>query len=46
MDLGRSEELAGRKAEAIETYRRLLKEIPQARRASEIRARLTALGAG
>jgi len=46
MDLGRSEELAGRKAEAIETYRRLLKEIPQARRAPEIRARLTALGAG
>jgi len=46
MDLGRSQELAGRKAEAIETYRRLLKEIPQARRASEIRARLTALGAG
>ena len=46
MDLGRSEELAGRKAQAIETYRRLLKEIPQARRAPEIRARLTALGAG
>ena len=46
MDLGRSQELAGRKAEAIETYRRLLKEIPQARRAPEIRARLTALGAG
>jgi tetratricopeptide (TPR) repeat protein len=46
MDLGRSQELAGKKAEAIETYRRLLKEIPQARRATEIRARLTALGAG
>jgi tetratricopeptide (TPR) repeat protein len=45
MDLGRSQELAGRKPEAIETYRRLLKEIPQARRADEIRARLSALGA-
>lgn len=45
VDLGRSQELGGRKPDAIETYRRLLKEIPQARRAPEIRARLTALGA-
>jgi tetratricopeptide (TPR) repeat protein len=44
-DLGRSQELAGRKSEAIETYRRLLKEFPQARRAQEVRGRLVALGA-
>ncbi len=45
MDLGRSQELAGKKAEAIETYRRLLHEFPQARRAQEVRARLMLLGA-
>ena len=45
LDLGRGQELAGRKAEAIETYRRVLKELPQARRAEEVRARLLNLGA-
>lgn len=45
LDLGRSQELAGKKAQAIETYRRLLKELPQARRAQDVRARLTSLGA-
>ena len=44
-DLGRAQELAGRKPEAIATYQRLLKELPQARRAEEIRARLMSLGA-
>ena len=44
-DLGRAQELAGRMPEAIATYRRLLKELPQARRAEEIRARLMRLGA-
>lgn len=44
-DLGRAQELAGRKSEAIATYQRLLKELPQARRAEEIRARLMSLGA-
>jgi len=44
-DLGRAQELAGRMPEAIATYRRLLKELPQARRAEEIRARLMHLGA-
>jgi len=43
-DLGRAQELAGQKADAIETYRRILKELPQARRAEEIRARLRSLG--
>ena len=45
-DLGRAQELAGRKSEAIATYQRLLKDLPQARRAGEIRARLMRLGAG
>ena len=45
MDLGRSLELAGRTNEAIATYRRLLQEFPQARRAQEVRARLMLLGA-
>lgn len=45
LDLGRAQELAGRKSEAIATYQRLLKELPQARRAEEIRARLMSLGA-
>lgn len=45
VDLGRAQELAGRKAEAIATYRRALKELPQARRGEEIRARLLSLGA-
>jgi tetratricopeptide (TPR) repeat protein len=45
IDLARVQELAGRKAEAVATYQRLLKELPQARRAEEIRARLMSLGA-
>ena len=45
VDRARMEESAGRKADAIATYRRLLKDVPQARRADEVRARLLALGA-
>lgn len=45
VDLGRAQELAGRKPDAITTYQRVLKELPQARRAEEIRARLLSLGA-
>jgi tetratricopeptide (TPR) repeat protein len=44
LDLARAQELAGRPAEAIATYQRLLKDVPAARRADEARARLTALG--
>jgi len=44
VDLARTQELAGRKDEAVETYRRLLKELPQARRGEEVRARLMRLG--
>ena len=43
-DLARTQEQAGRKAEAVETYRRILKELPQTRRGEEIRARLMRLG--
>ena len=45
LDLGRTQELAGRRERAIETYRRLLKEAPKTRRADEIRIRLASLGA-
>jgi tetratricopeptide (TPR) repeat protein len=44
-DLARGLELGGQKSEAIQTYQRLLKELPQARRAEEVRARLMLLGA-
>jgi tetratricopeptide (TPR) repeat protein len=45
LGLGRTQELAGQKADAIATYRRALGELPQSRRLEEIKARLTALGA-
>ncbi|HEX3176744.1 MAG TPA: hypothetical protein VHZ49_08705 [Methylomirabilota bacterium] len=45
IDLARAQELAGRTPDAIATYQRVLKELPAARRADEIRARLATLGA-
>ena len=45
IDLGRVQELAGRKDDAIQTYRRLLKEVPNTRRAEDARVRLASLGA-
>jgi len=45
LDLARVQELAGRPADAIATYQRLLKELPSARRADDIRGRLVTLGA-
>ena|SRR2546427_1294998 len=45
LGLGRTQELAGQKADAVATYRRALSELSQSRRAEEIRARLAALGA-
>jgi tetratricopeptide (TPR) repeat protein len=42
--LGRSQELAGRRDAAIETYQRLLKDVPKLRRESEVRGRLASLG--
>jgi tetratricopeptide (TPR) repeat protein len=45
LDLGRVQEAAGHRPEAIETYRRLLKQRPGSARAAEVRSRLAALGA-
>ncbi|MGH7303137.1 MAG: hypothetical protein ACRELZ_07600 [Candidatus Rokuibacteriota bacterium] len=45
LGLGRTQELAGQKADAIATYRRALGELAQSRRVEEIKARLAALGA-
>lgn len=45
LDLARAQELAGRQPDAVATYQRLLKELPAARRADEVRGRLVALGA-
>jgi tetratricopeptide (TPR) repeat protein len=42
--LGRSQELAGKRDEAIKTYQRLLKDLPKLRRETEIRGRLASLG--
>lgn len=42
--LGRSQELAGRRDDAIATYKRLLKDVPKLRREDEIRGRLASLG--
>ena len=44
-DLARVQELAGRKDDAIGTYRRLLKDVPNTRRTEDVRARMASLGA-
>jgi tetratricopeptide (TPR) repeat protein len=45
MDLARAQDLAGKKADAAETYRKLLKDVPAGRRAADARARLATLSA-
>ena len=45
LTLARVQEVVGQKAEAVQTYRRVLAEVSQTRRGPEIRARLLALGA-
>jgi tetratricopeptide (TPR) repeat protein len=42
--LGRSQELAGQRDAAIETYKKILKDVPKLRREEEIRGRLASLG--
>jgi tetratricopeptide (TPR) repeat protein len=42
--LGRAQELSGKKADAIETYRMLLKDVPGGRRMEDVRIRLANLG--
>jgi hypothetical protein len=44
IDQARCLELAGKRPEAIATYQRVLKEIPAARRADDVRSRLASLG--
>ncbi len=44
--LARTQELSEQKDAAIATYRRLLQELPKARRADLVRTRLAELGAG
>jgi tetratricopeptide (TPR) repeat protein len=42
--LGRAQELSGKKGDAIETYRMLLRDAPGARRMEDVRIRLANLG--
>jgi tetratricopeptide (TPR) repeat protein len=44
MDQARCLEMAGKKDEAIATYERVLKEVPTAKRAEDVRTRLASLG--
>ena len=43
VDKGRVQELGGKRAAAVETYQRLLKELPDSRRAEELRSRVASL---
>lgn len=43
VDIARVQELGGKPAAAIETYQRLLKDLPDTRRAEEIRSRVASL---
>lgn len=42
-DVARVQELGGKRAAAVETYQKILKDLPDARRADEIKARLASL---
>jgi len=44
LGLGRTQEMAGRRDDAIATYKRLLKDVPKLLRESEVRGRLASLG--
>lgn len=43
MDLARAQEMAGKPAQALETYQRLLKDLPNPKRGDEIRTRIADL---
>ena len=43
LDLARAQALAGKPTEAVATYERVLKDVPDTRRAADIRARIAAL---
>ena len=44
IDHARALEMAGKKAEAVAAYQKVLKDVPNARRADDVRTRLAALG--
>ena len=43
VDMGRVQELGGKRAAAVETYQRLLKDLPDSRRSEELRSRVASL---
>ncbi len=43
VDIARAQELGGKRAAAMETYQRLLEDLPDSRRAEEIRSRVASL---
>ena len=43
LDIARAQDLGGKRAAAIETYQRLLKDLPESRRAEEFRSRMASL---
>jgi tetratricopeptide (TPR) repeat protein len=43
LDLARVQEFGGRREAALETYRRLLKDVPESRRADDVRTRIASL---
>jgi tetratricopeptide (TPR) repeat protein len=43
VDLARAQELGGRRAAALETYQRLIKDLPDSRRVEELRSRVASL---
>jgi tetratricopeptide (TPR) repeat protein len=45
LDIARAQDLGGKRAAAIETYQRLLKDVPDSRRAEEFRSRMASLQA-
>jgi len=45
IDVARAQDLGGKRAAAIETYQRLLKDLPDSRRAEEFRSRMASLQA-
>ena len=45
IDIARVQDLGGKRAAAVETYQRLLKDLPDSRRAEEFRSRMASLQA-
>jgi len=43
LDLARAQELAGKPSAAVETYRRIIKDVPDSRRADEVQSKLAYL---